>query len=251
MLSAASLMVGEAGFEEAVRVARANPALAVGLHVTLTDGVPVLPPRRIPALVQRNGRFRDDMAGLGLLLALSREARAELHAEIASQLARFVETGLRCDHVNAHKHYHLHPHIAAALMQAAAGAGIPGIRLPNEDGALVRRADPASPGLPYAILNRWCAVLRRRAANWALRAPDSVLGHAWSGAFTAARLRAAIPLLAAGVTELYFHPATRGGFPGAAPGYRYEEELAALTDPGVRDALAGIPRGGYRSALVP
>ncbi len=242
-------MVGEAGFEEGVRIARANPALAVGLHVTLTDGVPVLPPARIPSLVQPGGRFRDDMAGLGLLLAMSREARAELHAEIAAQLARFVEAGLRCDHVNAHKHYHLHPVIAAALMQAAAGAGVTCIRLPCEDGALVRRADPASPRLPGWLLNRWCGVLRERATNWGLRAPDGVLGYAWSGAFTAVRLRAAIPLLPDGVTELYFHPAMAGGFPGSAPGYRYAAELAALTDPAVRDLLGETPRGGYRDML--
>lgn len=248
VLTAASLMVGEAGFEEGLRVARANPGLAVGLHLTLTDGVPVLPAARIPSLT-RNGRFRDDMAALGLLLALSREARAELHAEVTAQLARFAETGLACDHVNAHKHYHLHPHIAAALMQAAAGAGIPCIRLPDEDAALVRRADPASPKLPWWLLSRWCATLRSRAANWNLRAPDRVLGYAWSGAFTVARLRAAIPLLPEGVTELYFHPATAGGFAGSAPGYRYAEELAALTDPAVRDALEGTPRGGYRDML--
>lgn len=249
MLTAASLMVGEAGFAEGVRVARANPALAVGLHLTLTDGVPVLPAARIPSLTQANGRFRDDMAALGLLLALSREARAELHAEVAAQLARFAETGLPCDHVNAHKHYHLHPQIAAALIQAAAGAGIPAIRLPSEDGSLVRRADPSSPRLPYPVLNGWCAVLRRRAARWGLRAPDRVLGFAWSGAFTPARLRAALPLLPPGVTELYFHPATGGGFAGSAPGYRYAEELAALTDPAVRDLLAGTPRGGYAAML--
>ncbi len=251
VLTAASLMVGEAGFEEGVRVARANPGLAVGLHVTLTDGVPVLPPARIPALVRPDGRFRDDMAALGLLLALSREARAELAAEVAAQIARFAQAGLACDHVNAHKHYHLHPVIAATVMQAAAGAGIPCIRLPHEDAALVRGADPASPRLPYAILNRWCAILRGRAANWALRAPDRVLGYAWSGAFTVSRLRAALPLLPDGVTEIYFHPATRGGFPGSAPGYRYAEELAALTDPAVRDALAGVARGGYRDMLRP
>ena len=64
-------MVGEVGFEEGLRVARANPGLAVGLHLTLTDGVPVLPPRQIPSLTRKNGRFRDDMAALGLHLALS------------------------------------------------------------------------------------------------------------------------------------------------------------------------------------
>src|SRR3954468_5125041 len=71
VLTAASLMVGEPAAAEGVEVARRNPRLAVGLHLTLTDGMPTLPPERIPALVQPNGRFRDDMAGLGLALATS------------------------------------------------------------------------------------------------------------------------------------------------------------------------------------
>lgn len=251
VLTAASLMVGEAGFEEGVRVARANPGLAVGLHLTLTDGVPVLPAAQIPALTQKNGRFRDDMAALGLLLALSPIARAELAAEVAAQMGRFTETGLACDHVNAHKHYHLHPLIGAALMQAAAGAGVRCIRLPWEPGALVRSVDPASPRQAEWALKPWCATLRKRARNWNLLAPDQVVGLAWSGHFEAARLLGVLPLLPEGVTELYFHPATAGGFPGSAPGYAYGGELAALCDPRVAEAVAGIPRGGYAAMLLP
>ena len=251
VLTSASLMVGEVGFEEGLRVARANPGLAVGLHLTLTDGLPILPAARIPALTQRNGRFRDDMAALGLLLVLSPAAKAELSAEVAAQMERFTETGLVCDHVNAHKHYHLHPLIAAALMQSAAGAGVRCIRLPWEPGALVRRVDPNSARTAEWALKPWCATLRQRASNWNLFAPDQVLGLAWSGHFTADRLLDALPLLPPGVTELYFHPGTKGGFPGSANGYAYGEELAALTDPRVMAALEGIPRGGYAAMLLP
>lgn len=251
VLTAASLMVGEAGFEEGVRVARANPGLAVGLHLTLTDGVPVLPAAQIPGLTQKNGRFRDDMAALGLLLALSPAAKAELAAEVAAQVERFTATGLPCDHVNAHKHYHLHPLIAAALMQAAAGAGVRCIRLPWEPGALIRAVDPTSPRPAEWALKPWCRTLRRRALNWNLVAPDRVVGLAWSGHFTAARLRAVLPRLPGGVTELYFHPAVRGGFPGGAAGYDYAGELAALCDPAVAEAVAGLERGGYAAMLLP
>ena len=41
-----------------------------------------------------------------------------------------------------------------------------------------------------------------------------------------------------GLSELYLHPATAGGFEGAAPGYDYAGELAALTSPDVRAAVA-------------
>ena len=81
-------------------------------------------------------------------------------------------------------------------------------------------------------------------------APDRVVGLAWSGHFTAARLRAVLPLLPAGVTELYFHPATQDGFGTGGAGYAHAAELAALTDPGVLAALEGTPRSGYAAALL-
>lgn len=237
VLTAASLMVGEPAAAEGVEVARRNPRLAVGLHLTLTDGTPTLPPERIPALVQANGRFRDDMAGLGLSLAVSRAARAQLRAEIAAQCAAFRATGLECDHLNAHKHYHLHPVIASMAFAEAARMGIRAVRIPYEPGA----------GRALAPLILW---LRRLAARHGLRAPDRVVGLGWTGAFTAERLAGALAKLPPGVTELYFHPATEGGFPGAAPGYRYAEELAALVDPRIRATCAGLATGGYAAMLA-
>lgn len=231
VLTAASLMVGAPGHDEAVKIARRNPSLAVGLHLVLTDGVPVLPAVLIPALTQPNGRFRDDMAGMGLTLATSRAARAELRAEIDAQIARFAATGLTPDHINAHKHYHLHPVIFAAVARAP---GFPAMRIPLETGGPV-------------IQNLWCSVLRRHG----LPAPNRVVGLRWSGAFTAERVLEALARLAPGVTEFYFHPATCNDVPGGAPGYRYTEELAALTDPRVIEAVVGIRRGGYAAMLAP
>ena len=248
VLTAASLMVGEPAVAEGVEVARRNPTLAVGLHLTLTDGTPTLPPERIPALTQPNGRFRDDMAGLGLTLALSPAARAQLRAEIAAQFAAFAATGLACDHLNAHKHYHLHPIIAAIAFREAARHGVKAVRIPWEPPALIHAVEPAATTQPRALYP-FTALLRRLAAHHGLRAPDRVVGLAWSGAFTAQRLAAVLPHIPPGITEVYLHPATSGGFPGQAPGYRYAEELAALLDPGVRAALGNTATAGYTAAL--
>jgi len=237
VLTAASLMVGERHVEQAVAIARRNPALAVGLHLTLTDGAPVLPPERIPALVRPDGRFRDDMARLGLELAVSRGARAQLRAEIAAQFAAFAATGLRCDHLNAHKHFHLHPVIAQAAFAAARDAGIRCVRIPWER---------STSGFAVSPMIAW---LRRLARHYSLTAPDRVVGLAWSGAFTAERLAGALAKAAPGVTEFYLHPAAAGGFPGAAPGAHYTAELAALLDPRVRDAAARLRTGGYTTLL--
>ena len=48
---------------------------------------------------------------------------------------------------------------------------------------------------------------------------------------TEARLKGLVARLPEGITEIYTHPATSPDFPGAAPGYRYEGELAALVRP--------------------
>ena len=48
---------------------------------------------------------------------------------------------------------------------------------------------------------------------------------------TESRLAGLLAHLPDGLTEIYFHPATSNSFSGAAPGYRYSDELAALVAP--------------------
>jgi hypothetical protein len=83
--------------------------------------------------------------------------------------------------------------------------------------------------------------------------PDAVFGLAWSGAMTSQRVSGLIKNLPAGTSEIYLHPATRNDFPGAAAGYRYVEELAALLAPPANAAIkdAGIAVGGYADMCLP
>ena len=76
---------------------------------------------------------------------------------------------------------------------------------------------------------------------------DQVFGLAWSGAMTPARTAGIIRHLPDGLSELYLHPATGGGFEGAAPGYRYAEELAALVSPETAEAAreSGATLGAF------
>ena len=68
---------------------------------------------------------------------------------------------------------------------------------------------------------------------------------------TQARLQGLVAHLPEGITEIYTHPAISSGFAGAAPGYRYEEELAALTSPNLRRQIveAGVASGGFSDAM--
>jgi chitin disaccharide deacetylase len=225
-------MVAGRAAADAVERARRLPWLRVGLHVVLVDGTPALPPEKVPGLVDASGRFRIDMVRLSFDIFMRPAVRAQLRAEIEAQFRAYQATGLALDHVNAHKHFHMHPQIAGDIVAIGRRHGVYALRVPYEPHAVIAKAEPDARGFP-AFVAPWTRLLAGRARRNGLLAPDHVFGLAWSGAMSAERLRRLIPLLPAGLTEIYFHPATRDTFADSAPGYRYVGELAALTDPEV------------------
>src|SRR5205814_8142973 len=112
ILTCASLMVGAPAAADAVERARRLPSLRVGLHVTLSDGKPLLPGSR---LARRNGNFETDAARAGVRYFFQPGIRRALAEEIRAQFEAFRTTGLALDHVNAHQHLHLHPTIARLI----------------------------------------------------------------------------------------------------------------------------------------
>lgn len=247
VLTAASLMVGALAAAEAVAIARALPTLRVGLHLVLVEGRPVLPPREVDRLVDEKGCFRADMVRTGVSIAFDPRARRQLAAEIAAQFDAFAATGLSLDHVNAHKHFQLHPVIGRLIVEVGAARGLAAVRAPIEPRAVLERVERGSSPRPAPVVDLWAALVRRRFRRAGLLAPDQVFGLRWSGAMTTPRLAGLIGNLPAGLSEIYLHPATRGGFAGAAPGYAYAEELAALTAPETLAAARapGLRLGGF------
>jgi hypothetical protein len=126
--------------------------------------------------------------------------------------------------------------------------GMRAVRLPHEPAAVLRHAFPRErhrvPMFRPAV-----AALRRRLRRAGLAINDQVFGIAWSGAMVEERVLGLLPHLPPGVSEIYFHPATRQtpALAAAMPGYRHTEELSALLSPDVRQRIAelGISLIGY------
>jgi hopanoid biosynthesis associated protein HpnK len=247
ILTAASLMVGAPAAADAVRRSKATPSLRVGLHLVLVEGRPVLPPERVSRLVGDDGRFRTDMAAAGARIFFDPGARAQLHSEVAAQFEAFAATGLALDHVNAHKHFHLHPTIAGAMLAAGARHGLAAARAPVEPRAVIAAIEPTASAPLDTLVDVAARLCRRRLRGAGLLVPDQVFGLAWSGAVSKLRLHDLIEALPPGLTEIYLHPGLDGGFEGAAPGYHYAEEFAALIDPRVIGAVrrAAVSLGGF------
>ncbi|MGH8302851.1 MAG: hopanoid biosynthesis-associated protein HpnK [Steroidobacteraceae bacterium] len=251
VLTTTSLMVGAPAAADAVRRARELPGLSVGLHLVLADGWSVLPPRSIPALVDSRGRFGNSMVRDGVRFFALPAVRRQLEAEIRAQFQAFADTGLPLDHVNAHKHFHLHPTLLEMLLRIGAEFGVPAVRLPREPALVTRRAGGAIAGPAVAgLLSPWLAIMRRRLKAARIAHNDYVFGMSDSGSMVEARLLEALQSLPDGVTEIYLHPAVESGT-AIAPsmsGYRHADELAALLSPRVRAAVAacGAQTGGFR-----
>jgi chitin disaccharide deacetylase len=246
ILSAASLMVAAPAANDAVQRAHAMPSLRIGLHLVLVDGKPMLPAAAVPDLIDKTCNFRTDMARAGAAMFFRPKVRAQLAAEIEAQFAAFEATGLKLDHVNAHKHFHLHPTIASLIVKLGKKHGVRGARVPLEPQAVLGRIEKHKASGVVALTTPFAWRLKNRFRRAGISAPDHVFGLAWSGAMTPARLAGLIEYLPEGLSEIYTHPAT-GPYPGSAPGYQYDQELAALTDPGLPGLIAakGIRMGGF------
>ncbi len=239
ILTAASLMVTGDAAGDAVARARQMPKLGVGLHLVLVDGVPVLPREEIPALVGADGRFPNDVFGLGVRIFCLPDARRQVAAEIRAQLEAFRRTGLALDHVNAHHHFHLHPTIQRELLRLASEFGIKAIRVPLEPAFAAWRAGGRG-------LVRWgtglieagrAAALKRRLDAAGIRRNDWIFGLSDSGEMVSERMARYLELLPDGVSELYVHPATER--PAEYPAhYRSRGEFEALIDPAVAQIIA-------------
>ncbi|MGC8991708.1 MAG: hopanoid biosynthesis-associated protein HpnK, partial [Verrucomicrobiia bacterium] len=209
ILTSASLMVTGNAFDEAVAIAKANPGLGVGLHLTLLCGRSCLPKHQIPALVDERGRFSDNPARTGLRYFFDRTLRSELAGEIAAQFNRFRETGLPLDHVNGHLNIHLHPTVTRLLLPFVTMPRPVPIRLTRDffwlncQIARGRYLYRSSHAIIFACLSAWAGPRLRKA-----RIPhtDAVFGLLQNGCVDEDYLLRLMPRLPAGDYELYSHP---------------------------------------------
>jgi hopanoid biosynthesis associated protein HpnK len=239
ILTAASLMIGAPAAADALDRSRRMPALKVGLHIVLTNGYPVSPASRLPNLVDRSGRFRSDMGRASVRIFVDPMVRRQVAEEITAQFDAFVATGLPLDHVDCHKHWHLHPTIAGLIFDIGQRYGMTALRVPSEPVRVLKLVEKQTSSKLSWVTSTSAALLRARVQRRRLFAADRVFGLAWSGAMTETRVAGLLAHLPDGLTEFYFHPATSNSFSGAVPGYRYADELAALVAPRIVSAARG------------
>ncbi|MDP9112771.1 MAG: ChbG/HpnK family deacetylase [Acidobacteriota bacterium] len=233
ILTATTLMATGAAFEDAVRLARENPHLDVGVHMVLVGEPP----------------FPLTVAQLTRAVALG---RLRVYDELRAQVRRILDAGLEPTHLDTHKHTHLLPPVLAAVAQLSEEYKIPWVRRPFD-----LPLTPAGPGTTWAkrATSKSLGLVRghfaRVLARHGCRSTDHFAGFQITGHYAAADLARLIRALPEGSTEFMCHPGVCGRELRAARTRlkeSREQELRALTSPEVRIALteAGVQLVSYR-----
>lgn len=233
ILTATTLMANGAAFDDAVRLARENPALDIGVHLVLVGQPPY------PATVGQ----------LVLAVSLGRIRTAQIYDAMIAQVRRIQDAGLQPTHLDTHKHTHLLPQVLEALARVSQETNIHWVRRPFDfsgTGDAVPFAKRATSQMFYVVRARMARVLQQHGC----RSTDYFAGFQITGRYDAKSLAQLIRRLPDGSTEFMCHPGICGDELRAA-GTRLtesrEQELRALTSPEVRRAIeeTGVKLASY------
>ncbi len=212
VLSSTTLMATAPYFSPAVYLAFAQPALAVGCHVVLVDGTPLLRPDEVPSLLdpQRPASFslRPTVGSFLRDLMRGRIREREIEAEAIAQIWRIQSSGVTVSHIDSHKHIHMFPRALAPLLRAAKHCGVDCVRNPFEPSWSLR----ATPGASTWRRAQVHAMRSQRRAfskltgEYGMLTADGSIGVLATGSLDEHVLRSMLHAMPGGTWELVCHP---------------------------------------------
>ena len=239
VLRSATLMAGGRAFVNAAERVRRLPQLGLGIHFTLVDGFPILPPAEIPSLVDENGVFLPNYGAFSKHYAKGGVRLAEVRAELSAQIRKIENAGLLIDHADSHQHMHALPGIVEVVIGLCREAKIPALRAP-----FAPLFAGGFGGVGQFIGRVGLSLLAKNAASLARKAglfvPEHFAGIVAGEAVDEAALLAVLKGLKEGTTEVMMHPGTANEELARDCGWRhdFEAELAAILSARAAQILA-------------
>ena len=234
VLTSASLMVNEPAAREAVELRREHPHLAVGLHLTLSDGCAALPHSDIPLLTDDSNRFPSDPARAGMRYYLNRGLRKQLKAEMRAQFERYVSFELPFDHVNGHQHMHMMSIVWDILIPLCEEFGVHSVRIPYEEFRPANRERPIMRRIEMIFFNAVRKRNLRSLSGRSIYVADRVYGQQETGNMNETYVLDLLTRLKGEVNEVYFHPGTLHARPLNGGGRGMDVDQHALLSAKVR-----------------
>lgn len=233
-ITSTSLMTSAPAWEEAVELAKGEPRLGIGIHLTLVGGVkPVLPAEQVPSLVDERGLFLPSYVEFAQRYYTGKVKGQELELELRAQLERGLATGLTITHIDSHQHTHVLPGVNSLVLKLGIEYNIRRVRVPWES---IGFTGGFEAGLGRKIgrngLSFCSALAKARAKKLGYACPDHFFGMLAGGNLNPQLIRNILNTLPEGVSEIMTHPGLNKEELGKlfTWGYHWEEELSAYLD---------------------
>ncbi|CAI3923230.1 Chitooligosaccharide deacetylase ChbG [Commensalibacter communis] len=235
ILSTANLMIAGAAAEDAIQRAKRLPNLKVGLHLVVIEGPSVLPHSEIPLIVNSNNLFPSDQLRMGIDYFFKKPIQHQLRKEIRAQIQAFINTGLVLDHIDVHKHMHLHPSVGKMLIEISKEFGVRNIRVPHEPVKTLMAIDNTTykENIGNLLVQYWTNILKYQLRLANMRYLDWCFGLSWCGHMKFDKISKLLHNLPKGRSEIFFHPSIShsGLYQNLMPDYEPTKELEALCHP--------------------
>jgi len=251
MVTSTSLLANGAAFEDGVKTACELPALGVGVHLNLSDGLPTSAPDQVKSLLNEKGEFAGGPENLFLRLSTKGLDTTEVEKEWDTQIAKVRASGIHPTHLDGHKHVQMLPGLFIIALRLAKRHNIEAVRVAHEASplrtALTDGSNDASVVFKQGVQARGLKLLARDAHVLAERSgivtTDYFCGIAQTGVMTKAGILRLLENLPEGTTELMCHPGYADDDLKKSPTrlqQSRQSELAILTDQEVRKTVAEL-----------
>lgn len=252
LLTSASIIAGGEASQEALSLAREEPALDTGIHLTLCDERPVLHPRGLRSIIPSGGHFpsRDHLVGR---IVSGRIDYGEVEAEWQAQVETVLKAGVSISHADSHQFVHLFPGLLLICLKVARDYDIPFVRARIMDPPSLA-AGPARL-IQWAGLATWSRAYASRFISTQVRTVPSVGFILAGGRMTRKRLMKTLSRLrvqgSCRTVEVILHPGAGDAHTLSTYnhwGYRWKEDLNLLMDPILKNELElrGITTASFR-----
>ncbi len=201
VVTSTSIIVNLPGFKSAVKLAKKNKNLDIGIHLNLTEGEPCIKDSALAVKGNFPGSYKDFL--------LHKFPEEEIEAELEAQISKLEKTGLKISHIDGHQHIHLFPEVFKVVVDLAKKHKIKFVRVPDEklvfdkvflgsifDGQLAKKV-----ALSLFSINK-----RKILKENSLKCTDNFYGLLSANQLTFAKLAAVIKNIEDGTSELICHP---------------------------------------------
>jgi hopanoid biosynthesis associated protein HpnK len=218
IVTSATLLANGWAFEDAAAASKRFPRLGIGVHLNLTDGVPVADPSQIRTLVDRGGRLHMTPARLWAGIATGQVSLSDIEFELRAQIKKVIRAGIRPAHFDGHKHVHVLPPVSEIVIRLAGEFHIPAVRCPMEQNAHTsgplrnRRLSKISTLKQYLVSRAVSGLakgFRKKLEQRGLLSATHFYGLSQTGFLDASAIRRILESLPSGTSELMCHPGYR------------------------------------------